>query len=82
LRIKHPFDTSQYLRKQTMQNKRTMFFKTINDLMDLISSSDRNNFLCNVILLVNLFRVILLPWVVLALVGCRTGGDIAVMGCR
>jgi len=59
-----------------------MFFKTINDLMDLISSSDRNNFLCNVILLVNLFRVILLPWVVLALVGCRTGGDIAVMGCR
>ena len=47
--------------KQTMQDKAQEFFKTMRDLMALISTEDTNNVLCNVILLVNLLRVILLP---------------------
>jgi hypothetical protein len=41
-----------------LQDKAQEFFKTMRDLMALISTEDTNNVICNVILLVNLLRVI------------------------
>jgi len=81
------FETSQYLLKQTMQDKTTEFFKTIRDLMALISTENGNNILCNIILLVNLLRVILLPllywrWWAAGSVAARRRVHIAIMGRR
>ena len=70
-----------------MQDKTTEFFKTIRDLMALISTENGNNILCNIILLVNLLRVILLPllfwrWWAACSVAPRRRVHIAIMGRR
>ena len=46
---------------QTLQEKTLRFLDTIKDLMALIAKENFNNILCNIILLVNLLRVIPLP---------------------
>ena len=54
-------DLISFTLKQNMHDKAQECFKTIRNLMALISTEDKNKVLCNVILLVNLLRVILLP---------------------